>query len=196
MHQRLALSLWHSSGTLSSAEPLEQNGQTDRVNFAAHTKHAPPELDLPFPTERTPPFAYPVPNTLDDHIVAGQHTMPSAVTPKTRWSAQQDVLIKERLATPLPRVQMGMYLFAPVVLGMMDIEGGPCCPAILLILHLAEPMCATVIHPFIAQAGHLSIFVPPYKLSNPRLSPLACSGTRRDGRRRLKGWVLCGINRV
>ena len=38
---------------------------------------------------------------------------------------------------------------------MMGIEG--CCPAILLVLHLAEPMCATVIHPFIAQAGHFGI---------------------------------------
>jgi len=55
--------------------------------------------------------------------------MLSCVSSKTRWSKQQDGLIKERLATPLPRVQM----------------------AILLLLHLAEPMCATVIHPFIAQ---------------------------------------------
>jgi len=81
--------------------------------------------------------------------------MLSGVSPKTRSLIKQDGLNNERLATPLPRVQMGMYPSLCVVLFMVGIN--PCCPATLLVLRLAEPVCATVIHPFIAQACHFSI---------------------------------------
>ena len=37
---------------------------------------------------------------------------------------------------------------------MVVTQRDPCFTAILLVLHLAEPMCATVIHPFIAQVHH------------------------------------------
>jgi hypothetical protein len=79
--------------------------------------------------------------------------MLSDASPKTGWSPQQ---MKEPLTTPLPRIQMGMYLFARVIFVIVVTERHPCFPAILLILHLAEPMCATVIHPFIAQVRHCS----------------------------------------
>lgn len=83
--------------------------------------------------------------------------MLSCVSPNTRWSDQKHDLMKERLATPLPRVQMGMYLLIRVFLAMLGTDGGPCCPAILLLLHLAEPICATVIHPFIAEVRHFGM---------------------------------------
>src|SRR5258706_4739760 len=43
-----ALSPWHRSRTLWSCELNQQNGQADRAQFTAHTKHISPELDLSY----------------------------------------------------------------------------------------------------------------------------------------------------
>ena len=52
--------------------------------------------------------------------------MLSCASPQTGWSAQQDAPIKERLTTPLPRTQMGMYPIARVISAMVVTERDPC----------------------------------------------------------------------
>jgi hypothetical protein len=110
-----ALSQWHGlelSGVTSSTNrtakltvPILPRIQS----IASQSWISPPPLDTPTP----PPFL-PL-NSFNDPTVAGQYTMLTGVSPKTRWSAHQDGLFKERLTTPLPRVQMGMYLLSVVI---------------------------------------------------------------------------------
>ena len=98
-----ALSPWHCSRILWSGELDQQCGQTEQVDFATHTK-TPPPLNSPSPPPILPP------NLFNRHTVTGQRPMLCGTPPKTGWSAQQDNPTKERLTTPLPRIQMGMYL--------------------------------------------------------------------------------------